>query len=141
MKTLIGILVLLASFVLSACDHPTGVDGKDEKGVGSYDGEFYLDPSVQGSVSDVMVALYASDADLRGKQPMMVTRTNVNGRYFFFDVPAGKYAIEAWKDNDADSRMSQGDYYLTHCGCDGCSTCCVEEECTASFCGKLEVVQ
>jgi hypothetical protein len=144
MKTLACVFVLLVLFLLPACEGDGGGGGggiEQSQPLSSFDGEFYLDPAVQGSVSNVLVAVYASEGDFLSRQPMMVTRTDAQGRYFINDVPPGHYVLDALKDNDANFAVTPGDYYLAHHGCPGCAVCCVDEGNTGSFGGKLEVVK
>jgi hypothetical protein len=142
MKTLACILALLAFFLLPACQKGNGDGVSIQSEVrGSFDGEFTLDPSVQGSVDNILVAVYASEGDFLSRQPMMVTRTDANGRYFINDVPAGHYVLDALKDNDADAHVSPGDFYLEHNNCPGCEVCLIVNGNTGNFSGELKVVQ
>ncbi len=144
MKTLILVLSCLVSFFLLACEgeDPCLTCINNEKPLlGSFDGEFYLDPSVPGSVANIQVAVYASEGDFLSRQPLLVTKTNANGRYFIFDVPPGRYILEALKDNDASGSVTPGDYYLAHVSCPGCPTCMIVDGSNGDFGGKIEVVQ
>ena len=143
MKTLACVVALLALLLLPGCDGDkyTGDIIRPEEIPGSFDGEFFLDPSVQGTVEKVVVSVYASCGDFLSRQPMAVTQTDVNGRYFIHNVPPGHYILVALKDNDADGRVSPGDFYLEHNNCCGCEVCCITDGSTGNFSGKLEVVQ
>ena len=144
MKTLACILALLAFLLLPGCKGDDIVyhrDNGEEVVTGSFDGEFYLDPSVQGSVESVWVAVYASAGDYLSRQPLIITQTDAYGRYFIHNVLPGHYIIDALKDNDADARVTPGDFYLAHNGCGGCEVCCIVDGNTGNFSGELEVVQ
>ncbi len=144
MKKSAGVLAIMAMFFLPACEQtPNG--GNFSTGPvqssSTIDGEFYLDPSVQGSVADVLVALYRSEADLQARAPFMTVRTNAQGRYVIQGVSCGQYWIDALKDNNEDGAATPGDYYLAHKDAGGCLSACTVGEHAASFGGMLEVVQ
>jgi hypothetical protein len=145
MKLLGRVLVFAVMVGMSACQESSnGSGGVTQPGTelpGTIDGEFYIDPSVNGSVANTQVAVYNSEVDFRNRQPAMVVKTNENGRYFITAICGGHYYLDAWKDNNGDSAVNTGDYYLAHKDCYGCVCACIVEPGTAaSFCGKLEVV-
>jgi hypothetical protein len=141
MKTLACVLALLTLFVLSGCGGDYGGNAGPQPPSGNFDGEFFLDPSVQGSVDNVQVAVYESEAAYVARQPLFVTQTDANGRYFIDNVPPEHYVLDAFKDNDGDGRVTSGDYYLAHTGCPGCAACVIVDGSTGNFWGTLKVVQ
>ena len=64
MKTLACVLALLGIFLLTGCGGDYGgTEPKEEVVLGSFDGEFFLDTSVQGTVDKVVVSVYESCGD------------------------------------------------------------------------------
>ena len=144
MKKTAGVLAILAMFFLPACEQtPSGGDFSTGpvQPSGTIDGEFSLDPSIEGSVANVLVALYKSEADLQARTPLMTVRTNAQGRYVIQGVCCGQYWIDALKDNNEDGAVTSGDYYLAHKDGNGCPCACTVDQHAASFGGMLEVVR
>ncbi len=143
MKKSAGVLAVMVMFFLPACEQtPNGGNfftGPAQPS-GTIDGEFYLDPSVQGSVANILVALYRSEGDLQARAPLVTVRTNAQGRYVIQGVCCGEYWIDALKDNNEDGAVTSGDYYLAHKDGNGCLGACTVDQHAASFGGVLEVV-
>lgn len=147
MKTSFRLLVLVfaLAFTVWQCGPDGGdyvADPVDLTPTGTIDGEFTLGPQDPGSVANIEVSLYTSEDAFRNRIPARTMRTGVSGRYVFTGLCCGNYYIDAWKDNDGDSRISCGDHYLARRDGSGMACpCVVEQGVPASFCGVLEVVQ
>ncbi len=144
MKRLAGVLFVVVLFLLAACEeisHNGTIVPAPTQQMGSIDGEFYLDPSIAGSVAKVQVAVYSSEASFRSRQPAIVVETNSRGQYFINEIACGQYWLDAWKDNDVNSAVTTGDYYLAHKDCNGVPCHLTVEQTPAMFGGQLEVVR
>jgi len=144
MKTTLVLLLGGVLLFVPGCDpssESTGVVSPTEQIPGAIDGEFTLAPGVQGTAANVRVGLYRTTEEFTNRQPVMVTATDEQGRYFFTGVCCGSYYIDAWKDSDSNGLISKGDLYVAITDWNGCpSLCSVSSGVPASFCGQLCVV-
>lgn len=115
-KSLLFILVLALMFI--GCDKEESNDPvtpppppPPTPTTGTITGVISLPPGSSATVGNTRVAVYSNYDDWVNDRTLNTVACDANGNYSIGNLPPGSYYVDAWKDQNADGRISIGDLY------------------------------